>query len=89
MKIELGDFFTDNATGAQRAMHVTLTEEDIFPYVPELALETLSHMDKARKMTELADLLLLDYAVQRGYRAEEVVLPQMQRLAKSLREHLK
>lgn len=67
MQVQVGSYYHDPATDAQREIHVSLSDEDGAEQYGEKwdkwSLETKSH-----KLTLLADFFMLQYAQIRGLR---------------------
>ena len=68
MQVQVGSYYHDEARGAQREIHLTLNDadgEELFPkgwseWEPE---------EKFRKLSGIADILTIKYAVTRGFRS--------------------
>jgi hypothetical protein len=80
MQVTVGSYYEDKAKGTQREVHVSLNDEDgqqLFPNWSELPVPK-----RASKLTAMADIMVLKYALERGYRAEDTVQDEVANLIK-------
>lgn len=78
MNVTVGSYYEDKAKGTQREVHVTLSDEDgvrMFPKWEEWSVST-----QVSKITAMADVFVLKYAVERGFRDESTVQVEVAKL---------
>ena len=77
MEVRVGSYYEDAATGAQREVHVSLSDADGKEQYGD-KWDSWSIEDRSHKLTLLADFFMLQYAQIRGLRNEENVNAEIQ-----------
>lgn len=77
MKVTVGSYYSDDATGAQREIHITLEEEDALR-IFKSHWEEWDPSTQVRKLTAMADIFHLKYASDRGLRSPSNVSAEIQ-----------
>lgn len=70
MEVRVGSYYFDESKNAQREIHVTLDQAD----GAELFKDNWTKMPpetRFRKLSAIADILAIRYAISRGFRFEE------------------
>lgn len=76
MKVTVGSYYEDDAKGTQREIHITLDEDDAKEMFKS-QWDKWSVDTRSTKLTAVADILLLKYAVARGFRNADPVEREM------------
>lgn len=76
MKVTVGSYYEDDAKGTQREVHITLDENDA-KEIFKSGWDNWSVDTRSTKLTAMADILLLKYAVSRGFRNADPVNREM------------
>lgn len=81
MNVTVGSYYNDEARGQQQEIHVSLDDSDGVEIFKDWG--ALSNNKKIEKLTALADIYTLQYAMTRGYVQEARTLDRIQNLINS------
>lgn len=72
MQVQVGSYFADDARGAQREVHITLTEEDATKLFED-KWDAWNTTERFERLSGMADIYMLRYAASRDFRSKDVV----------------
>ena len=81
MKVTVGNYYHDEARDRQQEIHITLEDSDGEDMFKDWA--SIPNAKKVEKLTALADIYTLTYAMARGYTQEESTKDRTSRLLKT------
>lgn len=80
MQVTVGSYFNDESRGVQRELHVSLDSGDGERIFTADKWTAMSVNEQVQKLSAMADIHVQKYAASRGFRTEENVVADIQKI---------